>query len=336
MAVPKWKAALEKRKALKDANDVKAFNIPDGKTTLRVLPNPKDADELFYHDYGMHWVKSKTEKNAQGKPKIVGVALCVSKAYDEPCPYCEAVSEALGHVDDNAHSFSDDEVKLIEEAKSRHRVLINAAVRSSNGDYEVKLVELASTAFNALIDLIDEWGDEVVSPKGGQDIVFTRSGTGINTTYTCMPAKSKGSDVGGDWTSKAIDIEAYVKAQIPKQDRALAAFNGIGTLADMSLTSSLPALSAPSSSSTSSEPAKPASEAPKAKFKSDDNDSVLDADIDQLESELDDVPDDLNLDDDAPFETESKDVVDAEIVSESSQEADDLMKELDDLDLDDI
>lgn len=334
MAVPKWKAALEKRKALKDANDVKTFSIPDGKTTLRILPNPKNPDDLFYHDFGLHWVKSKTEKNAQGKDKIVGVALCVSKAYDEPCPYCEAVSEALGHVDDNAHSFSDEEVKLIEDAKSRHRVLINAAVRSSNGDYEVKLVELASTAFNALIDLIDEWGEDLVAPESGQDIVFQRSGAGINTKYTCMPAKSKGSDIGKDWTSQAIDLEAYVKSQIPKQDRAIAAFNGIGTLADMSLTSSLPALSAPSTASTTSAPSE-SKPAPKPQYKTDEKDSVLDADLDQLEAELDDVPD-VDLDDDAPFETESKDVVDAEIVSESSSSDDDLMKELDDLDLDDI
>lgn len=329
MAIPKWKAALEKRKAMKDANDVKAFSIPDGKTTLRVLPNPKDADELFYHDFGQHWVKSKTEKNAQGKPKIIGVALCTSKAYDEPCVYCDAVSEALGHADDNAHEFSDDELNLIKEAKSRHRVLINAAVRTKGGDYEIKLVDLATTAFNALIDLIDEWGEDVVSPKGGQDIVFQRTGSGINTTYTCMPAKSKGDDISDDWTSSAIDLDAYVKSQIPKQDRALAAFNGIGALADLRLSTPMPALAAPSSAS-SSEP-KPA---PKPQFASDDDDGILNSDLDQLEEELDDLPD---VEDDAPFETKAEEqVVDAEVVNESSAEEDELMKELDDLDLDDL
>lgn len=328
MATPKWKEALQKRKAEKDANDVKAFSLPDGKTTLRILPNPTDPEELFFADFGQHWVKSKSKKNAKGQSAIVGVALCVQKAYDEPCPYCDAISEALGHMDDNAHEFSDAEIKLMEEAKSRSRVLINAAIRVGGGNYEVKMVDLPKTAFNALIDLIDEWGDEIVSPTGGRDVVFTRSGSGINTTYQCVPASKSGGDIEKGWESSAINLETYVKSQLPKPAIAAKALTGIGDIADMKVSASLPAIGG--SATAIADSTTTAAPAPTAKYTSDSS-SVLDDDLDQLEDELDDVPF-TEVEQQAPAVEEV--VVDEPVPEEEKsqeQSTDDLLSELDDL-----
>lgn len=325
MATPKWKEALQKRKQAKDAMDLKAMSIPAGSTTMRVLPNPKDADELFYQDYGQHWIKSTTEKNNQGKPKIIAAPLCKARAYDEPCEYCEAISEALGHMEDNEHEFSDDDIKQLKEAQARARVLINAAVRTGGGGYEVKLVELSSTAFNALIDLISEYGEEAVQAEGGLDVVVKRTGTGMNTQYTVMPAKDKGADIPKGWEAQCADLRGFADSQVLSAARQPQALGGIGAYAG--ITVSAPALShTPSASSNSSSLPPP----PAGKFGT--NDSVTDDALDDLDDELDEVMDS------AP----DANVEDAEIISDESeapkqqasgsQDDDDLLAELDGLD----
>lgn len=316
MPTPKWKAALQKRKEAKDASDVKAFKLPNGKTTLRILPNPKDPLELFYHDFGQHWIKSKDEKNAQGKPKIVGAPLCMTKAYEEECPYCDALSEAKAHIEDNQHDFSDEEIELLEEARARHRVLINAAVRNKGG-YEVHMIDLPTTAFNAMIDIITEYGDEMVADEGGIDIVMNRSGTGINTTYTAMPAKNHGSDIDESWKDDAVDLAAYVKSQIPSAPRAATAIAGVGKIANIS--TSAPALSAPSSK-------RPAIESKSENKSVEKQSSVLEDDLDDsLDDELDDVP----------FEEESAVEPEKQDDSNSNEDHEKLLDELDS-ELDDL
>lgn len=310
MATPKWKAVLENRKKMNDAQEVKAFNLPDGKTTLRILPNPTSEEEMFFVDFGEHWIKSSTEKNAQGKPKILGVPLCLAKAYEEQCPYCDAISEAERHMEDNRHDFTDEEVELISGAKSRHRVLVNAAIRVGNS-YEVKMVNLPTTAFNQLIELISEYGEDVVKDVDGLDVAFTRSGTGINTKYTVMPARNHGEDIVG-WKEKAVDLQAYLKSRLLDPARAATAISGVGATAGLSL--SAPAISGALSAPASTSTTPPAST---GKYASDEGEVD-----DSLESELDDIP----FETDAVVTTPKA----AEQVEEGSDD-DDLLSSLDEL-----
>lgn len=325
MAEPAWKAILNKRKAQKDANEVKATSLGMGKTTLRVLPNPKNPDDPFYMDYGEHWIKSPTEKNAQGKPKIVGVAVCASKAYEQPCVYCEAISTAERHMEDNAHDFSDFDKELINGARSRHRILINAAVRTNSGDYEIKLIDLASTAFNQLIDLIAEYGAEVVNAKGGLDVVFNRTGQGINTSYTAMPARDHGSDIADGWEEKCIDIKSYAESRQLNSERQNIAIATVGQTAQLSV-ATMAALPSAASGASSNNPALASKYAPS----DDDLDDDLDSELDGIP--LDEAPTPTPTP--APAQKQEESIIDAELVDddEPEQADDDLLSELDELD----
>lgn len=306
-----WREQLKARQEKKASQNIKTFKVPDGKTLMRILPNKEDADAPFFHDFGQHWIKS-TEKNAQGQNKITSAPLCLKKAYEENCPYCEAISEAMGQMEGNEHHFSDEEVELVKGAVARHRILVNAAVRQDRaGNYKIEVVELASTAFDALINVMDEWGEEILSPKGGMDVVIERSGKGINTKYTVSIPKNGGNDIDDSWTEEVVDLDAFVRSQKATPERHNKAISTIGTLAGLSLASEAPAIEA---------------KAETKKLSSPPSEAVTDQqDIDILEDEIEELPD---TDGDAPFATD--DVVEAEVVESSAD--DDLLAELDELD----
>ena len=312
-----WKEMLKERKEKKASQNVKTFKVPDGKTLMRILPNKDDPDAPFFHDFGQHWIKS-SDKNAQGQNQIVAAPLCLKRAYDKECPYCEAISQALGEIEDNAHLFDDDEIELIKGAKSRQRFLVNAAVRQSRtGDYNIEVVELPSTAFDALVNVMDEWGEEILSPKGGKDIVVERTGTGINTKYTVTIPKNGGSDIADDWVDEVTDLEAFVRAQEVTSERHNRSIETIGKLAKLDMAAAAPAIEhkAPERAEKSAIESKPA---PRSTVVTDSDLNDLDA----LEEALDDVP----------FEADEPIAVEVEVEESSGTNPDDdLLAELDEL-----
>jgi hypothetical protein len=224
-----WKDRLKTRQEKQANNGVKPFTLPMDKTILRILPNSKDVEENFWHDFGQHWVKDE-----EGKP--ISVPLCNYHTYGTDCPYCKVVRETSDYIGQNTHLFDDAVVKKISDAKANGKILVNAAVRAKDGSYEIKLISLAKSAFNAFVSMLDDYGDAIVSPKEGLDVAIERTGKGLNTKYTVMPMPpgKKGGDIADDWTTKAVDLESWVKSQEVDSVKGKIAIERVAQIAGLS------------------------------------------------------------------------------------------------------
>lgn len=328
-----WQDILKKRAEKNRANEVKVAYLGKGKTSLRILPNATDPDvNPFWQDYGEHWIKS-TEKTDSGRNKIISVSACVSKAYEQDCPYCSVINEAFAYMKDNEHNHSDEEMALISEAKSKRRILINAAVRTSkSGDYEVRLISLPSTAFDGITAQVEEWGGALVRDKGGRDIVIERSGEGINTSYsvTVTSDANAGKDIDDSWTDQAIDLDSFVKGKIDTPERLESAMKSIAQLAGVSM-STFVAIEAPAPKSrhegiaVAAPVASPAPKVIREEVEVEDAVFQLDDDmIDEIEA---------SIVESAPFEIDEADAPVEKKKTASQIDDDDLLAELDDLDI---
>jgi len=170
----------QKQKAIKAKRGVATIKPSPGKQMYRILPGGWDADQptKFWHDFGIHWVK--TESNG----KAVAVHICEDRTYGKPCDICMALQEA------NRNANSDEEIAILKEAVAGQRYLMNVLHRSSDKKNEPQILEVGSTVFEAIAEIINEYGD-VTSFEDGLDIVINREGVGFDTKYFCMPASKR-------------------------------------------------------------------------------------------------------------------------------------------------
>lgn len=210
----------------------------DGKHSYRILPSWRGGEEKqFWHDYSMHFVKT-----VESGQKPAAVYLCVDKTYGKPCEVCESIKKAMAHSSDDAMT------KRLKEAQSAQRYLMNVLHLTGTEPGKVQVLELGTTAFEAVCALIGEWGD-ITDPHTGRDIVITRSGTGLDTKYTVQPAAVT-KPVPAAALTQLVNLDEFVAQENPAGE--VKALTAVASIIGVTLDTSAPALPKGSSAALAS------------------------------------------------------------------------------------
>lgn len=210
-----------------------------GKSRIRVLPSWRLGDPQFFHDFGQHFVK-----NSKGDTEAI--YLCSDKTFGNDCDVCNAIGAGI------KNSHDDDTVKLLKQANSSQKYLMNVLVLTDPDEAkrnEPQIMEAGMTVFEAICEIISEYGD-ITSLTEGVDLVITREGTGqFDTKYTVMPSP-KSVKVPESILEKLHDLDEYVAQE--NDDAKRKAVNAVGRAAGL-LTADTPSAGALPSSNVDDE-----------------------------------------------------------------------------------
>lgn len=211
----------QKKQDLAAGNRRKTIKPTAGTSRFRILPSWRGVGEAqFYHDFGQHFVKD-------GSGKLLAVYMCTDKTYGKPCGVCDAIRQGTASASD------DFTMKQLKEASASGRVLVNALHIDGPTPGEVQILELAPTAFAALVNIACEWeeaGESILDLAKGKDILVTRTGEGILTKYT-MQVAAKSNPVGAEIVAKLHNLDEYVNQESSEQQmRALNAVRSVSGL----------------------------------------------------------------------------------------------------------
>jgi hypothetical protein len=228
-------ASLKNAKAKYSRNAADSYRLKEGKTRLRIIPYIGKGKQTgpngeFHCDVGVHWIKTALG----GKPVAV-VGDCET-TYGTHNPINDAI-DAAAQV---AKTVDDEMVKLVSEWKARKSVLMNALIRtkgsSDASEDEVKILELTPTTFGDLCGkietFIDEGGaaeDEVLSLSDGIDIIIEKTGRGMDTRYSVMPAPGKSAPVDPSVVEKVNDLPEFIRSRYfrGEEQKALSAIEAV-------------------------------------------------------------------------------------------------------------
>lgn len=223
-------AAKQKDMAAKKSRQNTIKPLP-GKHTYRLLPSWRGGDEKqFWHDFAMHYVKTP-----QSGDKPAAVYLCVEKTYGKPCDVCDAIQKSIAATDD------DKMTDLLKKARAGQRYLLNALHISGSEPSKVQVLEVGQGVFESICELINEYGD-ITDPDSGIDIVIKREGSGLDTSYTVLPA-AKTQPLNKSVLTQLINLDEFVAQETPAgQTKALLAVGEIiGISAPAATSKGLPA-----------------------------------------------------------------------------------------------
>lgn len=183
----------------------KSVKLKEGRNVIRLIsPTPgsvawvKPEDAMFYRELGVHWIKP--DLNAKPIAVVGSEEICFQRV--------SALSAAIDMAIASAHD--EDSKKLYEEWKARKSILVNVVNRDM-GD-EVQVMELTPTTFGKIMEVVslyDDNGIDVLDHSVGMDIVITKTGKGLNTSYdvaviplppgkTCKPVTQQQVDAAED------------------------------------------------------------------------------------------------------------------------------------------
>jgi len=168
----------DKKAAIAAQRRAKTAKFTDGRSRWRILPSWKGAGQQFWHDFGQHFVK-----NAAGE--IAAIYVCSEKTFGKPCEVCSVVAQSIKGATDDAT------LKILNDAKSNARVLVNAQQIDGPEPGKVQILEMPPSVFGDFVNLAEEFeqaGQSILDLETGKDIIVTRTGTGKNTKYSVTPA----------------------------------------------------------------------------------------------------------------------------------------------------
>lgn len=247
----------------------RTVKIQPGKSRVRLLQGWRKGEEhVWYHDFGQHFIKDSTDQ-------IQAVYLCTDATFGHDCPVCKAIQEAGRLITDDATQ------KTLSKAVAGKTVLVNALMLDSSEPNTPVILELKRGVFGQLMEILEENGPEAFFDLNeGHEIVITRDGKGLNTTYNAQMAIKKGSPIPAAALQRLNNLDEYVKQENEEGKRkaisAVSSVAGIGYTPATSATSTAPALSAPSA------PIGAAVSAPPAAAGGSGADIALDAELDDL------------------------------------------------------
>lgn len=206
---------LKKKKQSLTANRrAKTVKPEEGTSRFRILPGWDEKNPAFYHDFGQHFIK---DRNGE----IKAVYMCVDKTYGKPCPICNELTKAINNTSDDAM------VELLRGAKASGRVLMNALHISGKDPSEPVILEVAPSVFESIINIIQEWGPEVLDLSAGKDIIIERSGKGKLTKYAVQVA-SKSAKVDPSVMKRIVNLDEYVAQE--SEENAKRALNNLSEI----------------------------------------------------------------------------------------------------------
>lgn len=187
-----------------------------GKHAYRILPGAYGGMEgQFWHDFGAHFIKTPASAD---KPEAVYI--CTEKTFGKSCPVCDAIRKSIGVTDD------DKMLEMLKKAHSAQRYLLNVLHLTGPEPKKVQVLEVGQGVFDSICELIQEYGD-ITDVDSGIDIVIKREGTGLDTSYSVLPA-AKSQPFPKEVLANRIDLDEFVAQENPAgETKALTAVGGI-------------------------------------------------------------------------------------------------------------
>ena len=208
----------------------KTVKPKEGRSVWRVIvPNPNEVswvkdDGIFFRELGVHWIKP--DLNAKPTHVVGSEEIC----YGRVSPLAAAIDMAI------ANAYDEDSKKLYEEWKVRRTIIMNV-VNRDNGN-TVDILELTTTTFSKLMDaanLYDDNGINIFDHKAGMDVVITKTGKGLNTSYEVTVAPQIPGKpflpVTDEQLRQAQDLDAWIESNFFRQGEAEKALAYVSTMA---------------------------------------------------------------------------------------------------------
>lgn len=213
---------LKSKKAqLASGRRAKTLKPTDGTTRWRILPGWRKPEaensDQFWHDFGNHFIKDQAGE-------LKAVYICVDKTFGKPCAVCSTIAAAIKGTSDDVM------VELLSEARATGRILVNALALGSENPTEPGILELPPTVFESFLNIVGEWGPEVLDLATGKDIVIERSGKGKNTKYSVQVA-AKSQPVPPSVMAKIANLDEYVAQE--SEENALRALTNFRQVAGL-------------------------------------------------------------------------------------------------------
>lgn len=210
MAKTRLEAIREKLKTAKLGGGGFDFWKPKaGENTIRILPGVGDMGEVFWAEIGTHYMKIG--------PNNYKTWVCPNFTADMLCPICEYVNElyATGQKSDR---------ELAQEIRVSKGWAMNVIDRKDE-EKGPQVYSAGVTVMRQIQALIgnDDYGDLIIDPDQGLDLIITRTGTGRQTSYD-VNARRKTTPLHEDpdqideWLDKAIDLTPVELTDDPEED----------------------------------------------------------------------------------------------------------------------
>jgi len=175
-----------------------------GKNYVRILPNWKDPNNVFYKRVYVHWNVGENNRKVVCR-KTLGE--------DELCPICDFVSELL-------QSSDSDDVKYGQAMGQTERFAMNI-LDGYDLERGVQVFECGRGLFQSILWMftdgdygdLDDW-------KTGRYIVIERVGTGMtDTRYNCMPSGKETPIDPKEFQPRLWDLdEVYAPAELLEEE----------------------------------------------------------------------------------------------------------------------
>jgi hypothetical protein len=235
----------QKKQAIDASRKGRTEKIPEGTSRWRVLGSWRGAaDPQFWHDFGQHFVKDATGT-------VKAIYMCTEKTFNRPCAVCDAVAAGVKGATDDAT------LKIVSDAKSGSRVLVNAMHLDSGEPHKVHILELPPTVFEQLVTIATEWeeGEQSILGVSGRDLTITRTGAGKNTKYVVQVSPKTTEVPAGAFKPNNLD-EYVAQESVEQMNRAIGMVRSVaGLLPGPGSSSGLPLAAAGAALLVDEEPA---------------------------------------------------------------------------------
>jgi hypothetical protein len=216
MDISKLQALMaDKKKAMKRTE--RAAGFKPGKNRIRIAPGWRAGEEhIWFHDFGQHFIKDAADQ-------IQAVYLCTDLTYGKPCAVCGAVKDAIRSAPDDATS------EIIAKSVAGKSILVNIFHLDSDTPNTPVVTAVKGKLFTQLMEMLEENGPEAFFDAAlGHEIVVTRDGKGLNTTYSATMAIKVGTPIPAAAYKNLTNLDEYVAQESDEQERrAIAAVNSV-------------------------------------------------------------------------------------------------------------
>lgn len=210
-----------------------AIKPKEGRNVYRfIVPKPGEvswvgADGLFFRELGVHWIKP--DANAKPVAVVGSEEICHQRV--------SALAAAIDMAIANAH---DEESKELYTSWKARRSIVTNVVSRDNGN-SIDVLELSPTTFAKIMDianLYDDSGVDIFDHTNGMDLVITKTGKGLNTTYDVQvlplaPGKTF-APVTQDMLNQATNLDDWIESNYFRGEEQKA-LNAIAQIAGIAI-----------------------------------------------------------------------------------------------------
>ena len=172
------------------------LKLVEGKNVVRFLPPPLGSKSPFL-TVSQHYVKNPT-----GSPIVFACPRVMEKRY---CPVCDRAQQYK-------RSGSPADEKAAREFFPKRRIFANVIDRN-DPDNGPKILAFGAMIQKQLVKIRknEDIGGDFTDPMNGFDIVIDKTGSGLNTSYTVLPARRESPLGNMEWIAMQHDLSRYAK-----------------------------------------------------------------------------------------------------------------------------